>query len=300
MSSSEATRFAIGGVSCMTAACVTNPIDVIKTRLQLQGAGARLVAEQRQYKGFLRGMIAIVRAEGVGGLYRGLSPSLLREGSYSTIRMGLYEPVKSALVGGNTEVRGLDFPLWKKICAGAVSGSIGAAIATPTDLVKVRMQAGGTQYKGVFHAFATIYRAEGFAGLYRGVGPTVQRATILTATQLPVYDHSKHLMLSRNWVKHDDTWAHFLASMTTGLVVASTTSPVDVVKTRIMAQPPAASLEQRLYRSALHCAVSIVRTEGLLALYKGFVPNYLRIGPHTMVTFVVMEKLRSLAALKPI
>ena len=63
----------------------------------------------------------------------------MREGSYSTIRLGAYEPLKLQL--GATDVA--HTPLWKKITAGAISGTIGSAIATPTDLVKVRFQAVG-------------------------------------------------------------------------------------------------------------------------------------------------------------
>jgi hypothetical protein len=62
-----------------------------------------------------------------------LAPSLLREGSYSTIRMGGYDVMKNQL--GATDPA--HTPLWKKITAGAVSGAVGSAIANPTDLVKV-------------------------------------------------------------------------------------------------------------------------------------------------------------------
>ncbi len=65
-------------------------------------------------------------------------------------------------------------PLWKKITAGAVSGAFGSALANPTDLVKVRMQAEGKleagqarRYKNTLDAFMSIYHKEGFAGLYR-------------------------------------------------------------------------------------------------------------------------------------
>lgn len=64
---------------------------------------------------------------------------MMREGSYSTIRLGAYEPLKVKL--GATDIA--HTPLWKKIVAGATSGTIGSAIATPTDLVKVRFQALG-------------------------------------------------------------------------------------------------------------------------------------------------------------
>ena len=70
-------------------------------------------------------------------------------------------------------------------------GAVGAAIATPTDLVKVRLQAcakpkgsDAQRYSGTLHAFRSIWRLEGVRGLYIGIWPTVCRATILTATQV--------------------------------------------------------------------------------------------------------------------
>ena len=70
-------------------------------------------------------------------------------------------------------------------------GAIGSSIATPTDLVKVRMQAQGKlkdgetkRYKNTFAAFKEIFQEGGLRGMYVGVGPTVKRAAILTATQV--------------------------------------------------------------------------------------------------------------------
>ncbi|EFA80058.1 mitochondrial substrate carrier family protein [Heterostelium album PN500] len=166
-------RFLFGGLSCMAAACVTNPIDVIKTRLQLQGELAKKATvssnnivmtsgvsttttslnsastfthknsnsnsnghththTQNQYRGFVRGTIQIVRQEGIAGLYKGLSPSLLREATYSTLRMGGYDWIKVYFVDENGKTS-----LTSKIVAGAISGSVGASIANPTDLIKV-------------------------------------------------------------------------------------------------------------------------------------------------------------------
>ena len=73
-----------------------------------------------------------------------LTASILREASYSTIRIGAYEPMKE-LLGAHNPAR---TPLWKKIVAGASSGAIGSAMASPTDLVKIRLQADGNLKPG--------------------------------------------------------------------------------------------------------------------------------------------------------
>ncbi|XP_060069210.1 mitochondrial substrate carrier family protein ucpB-like [Ylistrum balloti] len=294
-------RFTLAGISNMSAATITNPVDVIKIRMQLENELATQkgiqVLKNRYYDGFLKGGVRIVSDEGIRGLYKGIVPSLMREGSYSTIRMGAYEPVK-VLFGATDPAH---TPLWKKICAGALTGAIGSSIAVPTDLVKVRMQGctklvGETpRYRSTFSAFSEIVRQNGIRGLYVGVGPTVKRAAILTATQIPTYDHTKHTILNAGLMT-EGAPLHVTASMVAGFMTALTTSPVDVVKTRIMNQKQ----DSKVYKSAFDCFLKTLRSEGPLGLYKGFIPNWMRIGPHTTIAFFIFEQLRKIIGIDPI
>ncbi|KAL3853599.1 hypothetical protein ACJMK2_017135 [Sinanodonta woodiana] len=298
----EIWRFALAGTSCMCAAFVTNPIDVVKTRMQLESELAEQKGlshlKNRYYDGWIKGCSTIIRDEGLLGLYKGVIPSLIREGIYSTIRLGAYEPLKR-FMGARDPAH---TPLWKKICAGAISGAIGSSIATPTDLVKVRMQAQGKpkegeipRYRSTFAAFKEIYMIGGVRTLYVGVGPTVKRAAILTATQIPAYDHTKHLILNAGLMVEGGP-LHITASMVAGFVAALTTSPVDVVKTRVMNQCHIT----KPYSSAFDCFWKTLKTEGPLGLYKGFIPNWMRLGPHTIVTFFLFEELRRLVGMVPV
>ena len=69
----------------------------------------------------------------------------MREGSYSSIRLGLYEPLKEFF----GEVDKSRTPLHKKVLCAGISGTIGSAIANPTDLVKIRMQGEGKLEPGM-------------------------------------------------------------------------------------------------------------------------------------------------------
>jgi hypothetical protein len=89
------------------------------------------------------------------------------------------------------------------------------------------------QYRGPFEAFGTIARTEGLRGLYRGVGPTMQRAAILNAAQIPSYDHTKYMLL-KSGVMHEGIPCHLVSSMTAGLVTAIVMSPIDLIKTRLV------------------------------------------------------------------
>lgn len=156
------------------------------------------------------------------------------------MRMGLYEPVRETLAsrGGQQEKRQTTSPLVVKILAGAITGAIGSVIANPFDLLKVRMQGGGAHetQASVTEEFTSIVQGGGLRGLWRGAGPTVQRATLLTASQVPSYDHAKHTLLDLGLVREGYV-CHFACSMLAGVVAAAVTSPVDLAKSRIMSQP---------------------------------------------------------------
>uniref|UniRef100_A0A7S2XVD4 Uncharacterized protein n=1 Tax=Fibrocapsa japonica TaxID=94617 RepID=A0A7S2XVD4_9STRA len=204
-------------------------------------------------------------------------------------------------------------PLYKKILSGATTGAIGSALAVPTDLVKIQMQAqrprtstgpasqapaaaaAGAEQTSTLGAFRRIYREGGVRALWKGTVPTVQRAALVTATQIPSYDHSKHLVLDLGLME-EGLPLHMLCSMFAGLMTAVVTSPVDVIKTRIMNQRGG----EQLYSGVGDALVKTIQTEGVLGLYKGLLPNWMRLGPHTIVTFMVYEKLRSMAGFAPV
>lgn len=231
---------------------------------------------------------SILRNEGIRGLFRGITPSMLREASYSSIRMGLYEPARQFVAPGKPLN---EISLWQKIVAGFFSGGVGSAIANPTDLIKIRFQARRPDqpklYRNTFDAFLQIYRADGLRGLYKGVGPTTLRAAVLTSAQLASYDHTKVFLRELN-VLPDGPYIHFLASFVSGLVTTTATSPVDVIKTRIM------NATHGEYSGPVDCLVKLLRNEGPRALFRGWVPNYLRLGPHFIISLPLYEQLRAL------
>jgi len=165
--------------------------------------------------------------------------------------------------------------------------------------MQVRTETGLRRYSSVRQAVREIWRTEGWIGLYRGVGPTTQRAALLTASQLASYDHAKRKLLDSGYFREGFP-LHATASMIAGFVCALTTSPVDLVKSRYMNQSfdGVSGLGIR-YANAFDCARSTVLAEGPLALYKGFAMNWLRIGPHTICTFLVFEQLRRISGIPP-
>mgnify|MGYP003385917982 CR=1 FL=1 len=292
--------FLFGGLSAQVAACFTNPIDVIKIRLQLQGEQAIVTAGAGSTKasGLLGMFVKVIREEGPLSLWKGIVPSLLREITYSSFRLGAYEPIRNMFLNKH-EIDSGHSPLWKKFVAGATTGAVGSGLANPIDLIKVRQQASISSDKPcTFRMFGDIWRQEGLRGMCRGIVPTMQRGGLLTATQLGTYDHIKHYILDLG-VLSEGTLLHFTSGCIAGLAVALVTSPVDTIRTRLMNQPVVDGKGQ-LYAGSIDCLMKTARVEGPLAIYKGFTAQWLRVGPHTTISLVCFEFLRRISGLKGI
>eukprot|EP01117_Protostelium_nocturnum_P011151 TRINITY_DN4049_c0_g4_i1.p1 TRINITY_DN4049_c0_g4~~TRINITY_DN4049_c0_g4_i1.p1 ORF type:complete len:305 (+),score=81.31 TRINITY_DN4049_c0_g4_i1:205-1119(+) len=283
-----------GSCASMFAETATLPIDITKIRLQLQGETSTN-GNGKRYKGMIHCGVSIVKNEGLISLYKGIKPALLRQCVYSGIRIGTYQSIKSYLAG---ETNANNLSLWKKILAGASTGAFAASVATPTDLIKVRLQGQGKllpgenpRYNGLFHAFSSIIKNEGFFGLWRGVVPTVQRAAIINAAELATYDHFKEFLLRRKIVSEDKFATHLVASLMAGFMGTLFSNPIDVMKTRIMNQRIVNGIPT--YLGMTDCLRKTIKQEGIFALYKGFIPNYARLGPWCVVFFVSFEQLKS-------
>lgn len=176
------------------------------------------------------------------------------------------------------------------IC-GVVSGVISSTIANPTDVLKIRMQAQGSLFQGsMIGSFIDIYQQEGTRGLWRGVVPTAQRAAIVVGVELPVYDITKkHLIVSG--MLGDTILTHFVSSFTCGLAGALASNPVDVVRTRMMNQRAIVG-HVDLYKGTLDGILKMWKHEGFFALYKGFWPNWLRLGPWNIIFLLLMSSSR--------
>lgn len=156
-------------------------------------------------------------------------------------------------------------------------------LGSPFFLVKTRLQSYspflpvGTQHKysNAWDGMKQIYNAEGVKGLYRGVGPAMVRTGFGSSVQLPTYFFAK-----RRLVKHfgmdEGPALHLLSSTCSGFVVCCVMHPPDTVMSRMYNQTG------NLYSGAFDCLYRTVKTEGILAVYKGFFAHLARILPHTV------------------
>lgn len=156
-------------------------------------------------------------------------------------------------------------------------------LGSPFFLVKTRLQSYspflpvGTQhnYRNAVDGMKQIYSAEGIKGLYRGVGPAMVRTGFGSSVQLPTYFFAK-----RRLVKHfgmeEGPALHLMSSTCSGFVVCCVMHPPDTVMSRMYNQTG------NLYTGAFDCLFRTIKTEGPLAVYKGFFAHLARILPHTV------------------
>ncbi|KAK3387626.1 mitochondrial carrier domain-containing protein [Podospora didyma] len=277
--------FWFGGSASSMAACVTHPLDLVKVRLQMRTGDMP--------KSMSGTFVHIVKHGGVRGLYKGLSASLLRQLTYSTTRFGIYEELKqrheaTQELNNNGIKKAPSLPVL--IAMASASGFVGGIAGNAADVLNVRMQhdaalprAERRNYAHAFDGLVRMVRTEGVGSMFRGVWPNSLRAAAMTASQLASYDVFKRTLIQQTPME-DNLATHFTASFLAGVVAATVTSPIDVIKTRVMSGTGKSSIPKLLG--------DIYAAEGLRWMFKGWVPSFLRLGPQTICTFLFLESHR--------
>eukprot|EP00195_Chlamydomonas_chlamydogama_P015505 CAMPEP_0202899902 /NCGR_PEP_ID=MMETSP1392-20130828/9239_1 /ASSEMBLY_ACC=CAM_ASM_000868 /TAXON_ID=225041 /ORGANISM="Chlamydomonas chlamydogama, Strain SAG 11-48b" /LENGTH=298 /DNA_ID=CAMNT_0049586199 /DNA_START=143 /DNA_END=1039 /DNA_ORIENTATION=+ len=274
--------FVNGGLSGMAATCIIQPIDMVKVRIQLGAKGGPLAVGAE-----------IAKKEGFGALYKGLGAGLLRQATYTTARLGIFNNLTATLKDLNN---GQNLPLWQKAVAGLTAGGLGALVGTPADLALIRMQADSTlpleqrrNYKGVGDALSRIVKAEGVSGLFRGATPTVTRAMALNMGMLASNDQAKEMLEAAGFAK-GGAGAVMGGAFIAGFFASACSLPFDFVKTRMQKMTPNADGTMP-YKSSMDCAMQTLTKEGPLKFYTGFPTYIIRIGPHVVFTLLFMDLL---------
>ena len=131
-------KYALSVVAAFFAEFVTYPLDLVKTRLQIQGEGVSQVTRS-QYRGMFRTMAGVVREEGITRLWQGCTPGLARHLIYSGVRMNLYDVLRSQ----HRAQLDRELRLGDRAVLGMVAGGVAQWASSPADLIKVRMQMEG-------------------------------------------------------------------------------------------------------------------------------------------------------------
>ncbi|XP_065350398.1 mitochondrial thiamine pyrophosphate carrier-like [Cloeon dipterum] len=187
-------HFTCGALSGCSACFITNPLDVVRTRLIAQG-------EPKIYSGMTSAFTAIVRKEGFLAFYKGLTPSLILIAPQIGAVFACYEFFHDAWCSTLPNATG-----WAPLICGAMAGVCSKTLVYPLDLAKKRLQVTGFEharksfgevvvYRGLGHVLWRTATKEGLHGLFKGVWPSVLKAAFTTGLQLAVYEQTCHMLV---------------------------------------------------------------------------------------------------------
>ncbi|KAL9006505.1 MAG: hypothetical protein Q9188_000742 [Gyalolechia gomerana] len=178
-----------GGSAGACQVIFTNPLEIVKIRLQVQGEMAKHTDVPR------RSAMWIVRNLGLVGLYKGASACLLRDVPFSAIYFPGYNHLKRDLFGEGPSKK---LGIIQLLTAGAIAGMPAAYLTTPCDVIKTRLQVearkGETKYTSLRHCAATVYREEGFRAFFKGGPARVLRSSPQFGFTLAAYEVLQKLL----------------------------------------------------------------------------------------------------------
>uniref|UniRef100_A0A0K8TSR4 Mitochondrial 2-oxoglutarate/malate carrier protein n=1 Tax=Tabanus bromius TaxID=304241 RepID=A0A0K8TSR4_TABBR len=287
---SSAIKFLLGGLSGVGATCIVQPLDLVKTRMQVSGVGGGV----KEYKNSLHCIATVVKNEGPLALYNGLGAAILRQATYTTTSLKVKNECFRKIGKRQANV-------FSRMAMGASAGAVAALVGTPAEIALIRMTADGRlplaerrNYTGVFNALARMTREEGILTLWRGCIPTIGRAMVVNMAQLASYSQAKSSLVT-TFKMQEGFNLHLVASIISGFITTVASMPVDMAKTRIQNMKIVDGKPE--YRGTIDVLMRVARHEGVFALWKGFTPYFCRLGPHTVLTFIFVEQLNKFYSL---
>ncbi|XP_064179665.1 mitochondrial adenyl nucleotide antiporter SLC25A23-like isoform X3 [Anguilla rostrata] len=267
----------------------TAPLDRIKVFLQcsvdvLQVYGSSS-GRMRLWSG-LRGMVG---EGGMSALWRGNGINVLKIAPETAIKFMAYEQIKKIIRGSKD---GASLRVQERFLAGSLAGATAQTAIYPLEVLKTRLTLRTTgQYSGLTDCARQILQKEGVGAFYKGYLPNVLGIIPYAGIDLAVYETLKNAWLLRYGESSADPGVLVLVgcgtlSSTCGQVASY---PLALIRTRMQAQ---ASLVGSPQLSMLGQLKHIVSQEGLQGLYRGIVPNFLKVIPAVSLSYVVYENVR--------
>ncbi|KAG9459557.1 hypothetical protein H6P81_004065 [Aristolochia fimbriata] len=287
---------AAAGVIAATFVC---PLDVIKTRFQVHGL-PKLGSGSIKGSLIVGSLQEIVKKEGIRGMYRGLSPTVLALLPNWAVYFTIYEQLKS-LLSSNDGTHQLS--VGANMIAAAGAGAATTTATNPLWVVKTRFQTQGMRggvipYRSTLSALRRIAHEEGIRGLYSGLVPALAGISHV-AIQFPTYEKIKRYLAAQNNTTPDTLSASdvALASSLSKVAASTMTYPHEVVRSRLQEQ---GLHSEKRYTGVMDCVKKVFQKEGVTGFYRGCATNLLRTTPAAVITFTSFEMIhRFLVTLYP-
>lgn len=260
-------QFASGAIAGVSEILVMYPLDVVKTRQQLSTGSSQ---------GTISTLSQIVKQEGFSRLYKGITAPILMEAPKRATKFAANDKW-GTFYKKQFNVEKINQPL--AILTGATAGATESFIVVPFELVKIKLQDKNTKFNGMTDVLKDILRRDGPLGLYKGLESTLWRHIFWNAGYFGLIHQVRELM-PKPKNKTEKTLIDLACGTVGGTFGTVLNTPMDVVKSRIQAG-------STKYIWTFPSILTVAKEEGFAALYKGFVPKVLRLGPGGGILLVV-------------
>ncbi|XP_044748290.1 mitochondrial 2-oxodicarboxylate carrier-like [Coccinella septempunctata] len=274
-----------GGTAGFVEVCIMHPLDLVKTRLQLQNKMI-MKADPQFYNGIVDCLLKMYKNEGLGAFWKGIVPPILVETPKRAVKFFTFEQYKQLFLFGHSSPTPVTYSL-----AGLSAGITESILVTPFEVVKVALQANRSKFKEtpstVFVARQIILKGGlGQQGLFKGLSATIHRNGLFNMVYFGFYHSVKDFFPS-----YENEKAEFFRKLGIGFVSGTLAScvniPFDVAKSRIQGPQPQKNVIK--YKTTYGSIATVYKEEGYAALYKGLLPKILRLGPGGAIMLLVYE-----------
>ncbi|XP_031638384.1 calcium-binding mitochondrial carrier protein SCaMC-3-like [Contarinia nasturtii] len=274
-------HLAAGAVAGAVSRTCTAPLDRLKVFLQVQTNRVRIVDSFRY----------LLNEGGVRSFWRGNGINVMKIAPESALKFAVYEKVKR-LIRQNEQKQ---LSIYERFVAGACAGGVSQTIIYPLEVLKTRLALRKTgQYKGISDAALKIYTNEGIRSFYRGYCPNILGIVPYAGIDLAVYETLKRKYLKKH--ESDDERPSFMVLLGCGTVSSSIgqlcSYPLALVRTRLQAQVinnNTQSVVRPREQTMTTIFKHIIETEGIPGLYRGIIPNFIKVLPAVSISYVTYE-----------
>ena len=279
-----------GGIAGTLAIGTVYPMETIKTVMQLR-------SEAKEPTSISKIFSHQMKAEGFMSFYRGLPAALMRQFFFASLRLGLYFNYADYL---KAKQKKDVISLPESVVGSLATAAIGISAVMPFDVIFTRFQSDSAVpvaqrrgYTGLGNAMSRIIKEEGAITLWRGITPAIGRAMSLNFGMLVPYEKCKAALAPYlGWTR-----TNYLASAAiAGFGASLCCLPFDNAKVKL--QKMAKGTDGKMpYKGLVDCMSKTIKNEGVIRLWSGFLPFYLVIGTHSMLTLLISDYIRILLGL---
>lgn len=259
----------------------TAPFDRLKTVMQALGS--------RKEIRIVGGFQFLIAEGGITGLWRGNGINVIKIAPEAALKFAFYEELKILFRGRDS---GREATIGERFVSGSAAGCMAQSVIYPLEVLKTRLVLRKTgEYSSVFDCIGKIIKREGYRAFYKGYLPNVLGIIPYAGTDLAVYETLKRFYMKRHNMDEVPSIPILLMCGTTSSIIGQLVSyPLALIRTRLQAQEVPMNYAQKDTMTKL--MRNIWEHEGVRGLYRGLIPNIIKVVPAVSISYVVYEKMK--------